>query len=145
MKLTFNEIWKVEQKETTVVSLLRYWAIITLAPLVLGTAFIASSTVQSLSFLKQQIGGYAINWAIWVQIGSVAVMTLGFVLMYWFIPRCQVRFKFALIAGVITGIIFELLKQTFGFVVQNFTSYEKCMVRLRCCLCFYCGYICRGT
>ena len=125
IEATFNEIWKVEQKETTVVSLLRYWAIITLAPLVLGTAFIASSTVQSLSFLKQQIGGYAINWAIWVQIGSVAVMTLGFVLMYWFIPRCQVRFKFALIAGVITGIIFELLKQTFGFVVQNFTSYEK--------------------
>lgn len=122
---TFNEIWKVEKKQTTVISLLRYWAIITLAPLLLGSAFIVSSTVQSLSFLNQQIAGYAINWAVWVQIGSVAVMTLGFVLMYWFIPRCQVKFKYALIAGVVTGIIFELLKQTFGFIVQNFTSYEK--------------------
>lgn len=122
---TFNEIWKVEKKTTTVVSLLRYYAIITLAPLLLGTAFIVSSTVQSLSFLNQRIAGYAINWAVWVQIGSIAIMTLGFVLMYWFIPRCQVKFKYALIAGIITGIIFELLKQTFGFVVQNFTSYEK--------------------
>lgn len=122
---TFNEIWKVEKKNTTVVSLLRYYAIITLAPLLLGTAFIVSSTVQSLSFLNQRIAGYAINWAVWVQIGSIAIMTFGFVLMYWFIPRCQVKFKYALIAGITTGIIFELLKQTFGFVVQNFTSYEK--------------------
>ncbi|ELA08591.1 ribonuclease BN [Moraxella macacae 0408225] len=125
IETAFNEIWKVEKKETTVVSLLRYWAIITLAPLVLGTAFIVSSTVQSLSFLNQKIGGYGIDWAVWIQIVSVGVMTIGFVLMYWFIPRCQVRFKFALIAGVIIGVIFELLKQTFGFVVENFTSYEK--------------------
>ncbi|WP_394261876.1 YhjD/YihY/BrkB family envelope integrity protein [Moraxella boevrei] len=125
IETAFNEIWKVEKKETTLVSLLRYWAIITLAPLVLGTAFIVSSTVQSLSFLNQKIGGYGINWAVWIQLASIGVMTLGFVLMYWFIPRCQVRFKFALIAGVITGTIFELLKQTFGFVVDNFTSYEK--------------------
>lgn len=122
---TFNEIWKVEKKKTTVISLLRYWAIITLAPLLLGTAFIVSSTVQSLSFLNQKIGDYAIDWAIWVQGASILVMTLGFVFMYWFIPRCQVKFKYALIAGIVTGIIFELLKQTFGFIVQNFTSYEK--------------------
>lgn len=125
IETTFNQIWKVENKPTTMISLLRYWAIITLAPLLLGTAFVVSSTVQSLSFLNQQIAGYAINWAVWVQIGSVCVMTLGFILMYWFVPRCQVKFKYALIAGVVIGIIFELLKQTFGFIVQNFTSYEK--------------------
>lgn len=120
----FNEIWRVEKKETTLFNLLRYWAIVTIAPFVLGTAFIVSSTVQSLSFLNQNFGGYAIDWAVWVHIASVLVMTLGFVGIYWFIPRCQVRFKHALIAGIITGIIFELLKQFFGLAVSNFTSYE---------------------
>lgn len=120
----FNEIWRVEKKETTLFNLLRYWAIVTIAPFVLGTAFIVSSTVQSLSFLNQSFGGYAIDWAVWVHIASVLVMTLGFVGIYWFIPRCQVRFKHALVAGIITGIIFELLKQFFGLAVSNFTSYE---------------------
>lgn len=124
IETAFNQIWRVEKKETTLFNLLRYWAIITLAPLILGTAFIVSSTVQSLSFLNQKIGGYGIDWAIWVQIGSAAVMMLGLVGMYWFIPRCQVRFKHALVAGIVVGIIFELLKLTFGVIVDNFTSYK---------------------
>lgn len=124
IETAFNQIWRVEKKETTLFNLLRYWAIITLAPLILGTAFIVSSTVQSLSFLNQKVGGYGIDWAIWVQIGSVAVMMLGLVGMYWFIPRCQVRFKHALVAGIVVGIIFELLKMTFGVIVDNFTSYK---------------------
>ncbi len=124
IETAFNQIWRVEKKETTLINFLRYWAIITLAPLILGTAFIVSSTVQSLSFLNQKIGGYGIDWAIWVQIGSVAVMMMGLVGMYWFVPRCQVRFKHALVAGIVVGIIFELLKLTFGVIVDNFTSYK---------------------
>lgn len=121
----FNEIWRVEKKPTNMVSLLRYYAIITIAPIVLGSAFLISSTVQSLSFLNQKVAGYSIDWAVWIQLISNVIMTLGFVAIYWFIPRCQVRFKYALIAGIFTGIIFELLKQTFGFFVENFTSYQK--------------------
>lgn len=121
----FNQIWRVEQKAEGLQSILRYWAIVTLGPLVLGTAFVVSSTVQSLSFLNQSIGGYGIDWARWVQIGSVLMMTLGFVAMYWFVPRCKVKFTYALIAGVFVAVSFELLKQTFGVVMTNFTSYEK--------------------
>lgn len=124
IETAFNQIWHVEKKETTLFNVLRYWAVITLLPLVLGTAFIISSTVQSLSFLNQKVAGYSIDWAVWVQVGTIVIMTLGFVLIYWFVPRCQVRFKYALIAGIIVGIIFELLKQTFGFFVENFTSYK---------------------
>lgn len=124
IETAFNQIWRVQKKETTWLNLLRYWAVITLAPLILGTAFIVSSTVQSLSFLNQKIGGYGIDWAVWVQGGSIAVMIMGLVGMYWFIPRCQVRFKHALVAGIVVGIIFELLKLTFGVIVDNFTSYK---------------------
>ena len=43
--------------------------------------------------------------------------------MYWFIPRCHV-FKTCAVAGVVVGIIFEILKLTFGVIVDNFTSYK---------------------
>ena len=120
----FNQIWRVEDRSGGFKSILRYWTIVTLGPLVLGTAFIASSAVQSLSFLNQQVAGYGIDWSFWVQIASIAVTMAGFIGMYWFIPKARVPVKNAAIAGVFVTIVFELLKHTFGVVMTNFTSYE---------------------
>lgn len=120
----FNQIWRVENRSGGIKSIVRYWTIITLGPLVLGTAFIVSSTVQSLSFLNQQIAGYGIDWNFWVQIVSFGVTIAGFIGMYWFIPKAKVPIKNAAIAGVFVAVIFELLKYTFGIVMTNFTSYE---------------------
>lgn len=44
--------------------------------------------------------------------------------MYWFIPKVQVPFKNAAIAGIVSAILFEILKTVFGTVMSNFTSYE---------------------
>ncbi|WP_313596354.1 YihY family inner membrane protein [Psychrobacter sanguinis] len=120
----FNQIWRVEDRSGGVKSIVRYWTIITLGPLVLGTAFIVSSTVQSLSFLNQQIGGYGIDWNFWIQLVSFAITIAGFIGMYWFIPKAKVPLKNAAIAGVFVAVTFELLKYSFGIVMTNFTSYE---------------------
>tara|TARA_R110002051_G_scaffold31195_3_gene71312 strand:+ start:3352 stop:4929 length:1578 start_codon:yes stop_codon:yes gene_type:complete len=120
----FNQIWRVENRSGGMRSMLRYWTIVTLGPLVLGIAFIASSAVQSLSFLNRQIGGYGIDWAFWVQIVSIGVTTAGFIGMYWFIPKARVPAKNAAIAGVFVAVVFELMKHLFGTVMANFTSYE---------------------
>lgn len=120
----FNQIWRVENRSGGIKSMLRYWTIVTLGPLVLGTAFIASSAVQSLSFLNRQIGGYGIDWSFWVQLVSIGVTVAGFIGMYWFIPKARVPAKNAAIAGIFVAIVFELLKHIFGTVMTNFTSYE---------------------
>ena len=120
----FNQIWRVTDRAGGIKSMLRYWTIVTMGPIVLGTAFIASSTVQSLSFLNRQIAGYGIDWSFWVQMVSIGITVAGFVGMYWFIPKARVPFKNAAIAGIIVAIVFELLKHIFGTVMTNFTSYE---------------------
>ena len=120
----FNQIWRVENRSGGLKSILRYWTIVTLGPLVLGTAFIVSGTVQSLDLLNQQVGGYGIDWSFWVRVVSLAVTVAGFIGMYWFIPKARVPFKNAVIAGVIVAIVFESLKAIFGTVMSNFTSYE---------------------
>lgn len=120
----FNQIWRVENRIGGLKSMLRYWTIVTLGPLVLGTAFIASSTVQSLSFLNQQIAGYGIDWSFWVQAVSVGITITGFIGMYWFIPKARVPAKNAIIAGLFVAIVFELMKHLFGTVMANFTNYE---------------------
>lgn len=120
----FNQIWRVEDRSGGIKSMLRYWTIVTLGPLVLGTAFIASSAIQSISFLNRQIAGYGIDWSFWIQAVSISITVAGFIGMYWFIPKARVPFKNAAIAGVIVAIVFELLKHVFGTVMTNFTSYE---------------------
>ncbi|MGO1250224.1 YhjD/YihY/BrkB family envelope integrity protein [Psychrobacter sp.] len=120
----FNQIWRVEGRSGGIKSLLRYWTLVTLGPLVLGTAFIASSAVQSLSFLNRQIAGYGIDWSFWVQLVSMSITVAGFIGMYWFIPKARVPPKSAAIAGLIVAIVFELMKHLFGTVIANFTSYE---------------------
>lgn len=120
----FNQIWRVEGRSGGFKSVIRYWTIITLGPLVLGTAFIVSSAVQSLSFLNQQIAGYGIDWGFWVQVVSYIVTVAGFIGMYWFIPKARVPFKSAAIAGIFVAVLFELLKYFFGTLMSNFTSYE---------------------
>lgn len=120
----FNQIWRVEDRSGGIKSILRYWTIITLGPLVLGTAFLVSSAVQSLSFLNQQVAGYGIDWGFWVQVVSFAVTIAGFIGMYWFIPKAKVPLKNAATAGVFVAVTFELLKYSFGIIMSNFTSYE---------------------
>ena len=78
----FNQIWRVGNRSGGIKSMLRYWTIVTMGPIVLGTAFIASSTVQSLSFLNRQIAGYGIDWSFWVQMVSIGITVAGFVGMY---------------------------------------------------------------
>ena len=120
----FNQIWRVENRSGGMKSMLRYWTIVTLGPLVLGTAFLASSAVQSLSFLNRQIAGYGIDWSFWVQAVSIGITVAGFIGMYWFIPKARVPAKNAAIAGLFVAIVFELMKHLFGTVMANFTSYE---------------------
>src|SRR5699024_11527903 len=62
----FNQIWRVENRSGGMKSILRYWTIVRLGPLILGTASIVSSTLQSLSVLNRQIAGDGIDWALWI-------------------------------------------------------------------------------
>ena len=124
IETAFNQIWRVEDKSGGMKSMVRYWLLLTIGPLVLGTAFIVSSTVQSLSFLNQQVAGYGIDWAFWIHIVTFCVTTGGFIGMYWFIPKAYVPIKNAAIAGVIAALSFELLKYIFSIAMSHATNYE---------------------
>ncbi|UNU72833.1 YihY family inner membrane protein [Moraxella nasovis] len=124
IETAFNDIWRVQERSGGMKSVIRYWAMITLGPIILAVAFGASSAIQSADFFNRQVAGYGIDWGIWAYLVSLLIAVSGFVGMYWFIPKVQVPFKNAAIAGIIVAILFETLKQIFGTVMTNFTSYE---------------------
>jgi len=55
---------------------------------------------------------------------SFVLTILGFFILNWTIPNRSVPIKAALIAGTFSAVVFELLKNLFGIIMSNFTSYE---------------------
>lgn len=119
----FNQIWKVKKARGGIVGFMRYWTIISLSPILLGSAFALSSTVVSMHFLNNNIAGYELNGAFWLWLVSAALTWLGFSVLYWTIPNHNVPMRSAFIAGSISAMLFEGLRQLFGMIMTDFTSY----------------------
>lgn len=122
---SFNHIWKVKRPRGGVIGFMRYWTIISLGPILLGGAFVLSSALSSLEFLNRHVAGYSVDWSAWLKLVSISLTLAGFTFLYWLIPNCKVPLKQAAIAGALSGLLFELLKAGFGFVMGNFTSYDQ--------------------
>lgn len=124
VEVAFNHIWKVKKSRGGIIGFMRYWTIISLGPILLGSAFALSSTVASMNFLNNNITGYELNGAFWLWLTSFALTWLGFSLLYWTVPNQAVPIRSAFIAGIVSAVLFEALRQLFGLIMSNFTSYE---------------------
>lgn len=124
IEMAFNQIWRIEEKTGGLKSILHYVLMVFGLPVVLAVAFMASSAIQSLHFLNKKIGGYGIDWAIWAEVASFGFVVLGFIGIYFLLPKVKVPFKNAMIAGIVIAILFECVKRFFGLAISNFTSYQ---------------------
>lgn len=124
IETVFNRIWRVQETRGGIIGFMRYWTIISLGPILLGSAFVISSTVASLNVLSDNFTGYEVNGEFVLWLISFALTILGFFILNWTIPNRSVPIKAALIAGTFSAVVFELLKDLFGLIMTNFTSYE---------------------
>ena len=123
IETVFNRIWRVDETRNGIIGFMRYWTIISLGPILLGSAFVISSTVASMSLLSNFTGHYQVDGTFVFGIISFSLTILGFFILYWTIPNRSVPIQAAAIAGVFSAVVFELLKNLFGFIMANFTSY----------------------
>lgn len=124
IETAFNRIWRVKETRGGMMGFMRYWTIISLGPILLGSAFVISSTMASMSVLSNHFAGYELNGTFILWLISFGLTIIGFFILYWTIPNRSVPIKSAAIAGAFSATVFELLKNLFGFVMSNFTSYE---------------------
>lgn len=123
IETVFNRIWRVQETRNGIIGFMRYWTIISLGPILLGSAFVISSALASMNILNNNFAGYEVDSSMLLVIVSFSLTVLGFFILYWTIPNRSVPIRAAAIAGVFGAIAFELLKNLFGFVMANFTSY----------------------
>ncbi|MEQ3694473.1 MAG: YihY family inner membrane protein [Alcanivorax sp.] len=117
----FNRIWNVESTRSKIQMFFRYWAVLSLGPLMFGAAVATSSVLASMPL-----------WADTPNLGIISLArlvpwlltTAGITVLYVMVPNCKVPAAHALTAAVIVSLAFELGKFLFSSALGLFPTYK---------------------
>ena len=116
----FNQIWRVKQKRPILKSMLVYWALITLAPLLIGVSLTVTSYLfEATSDVVGTIPGSKILYTI----ASIIFTTSAFALLYVSVPNRRIEWRDAAWGGLVAGILFEIAKRIFASFVIHIPTY----------------------
>jgi len=120
----FNQIWRVKQRRSLIKRALVYWALFTLAPLLIGISLTVTSYLLTMTFasttdvVKVIPGGQMIY-----RLASLIFTTGAFSLLYTVVPNRRVEWRDAVWGGLIAGILFEFAKFSFAKFVIHIPTY----------------------
>lgn len=119
---SLNRIWRVKTARSFTQSLIVYWAIMTLGPLLLGASLSFTTLVSPVaSTLAQQLPLLGTITSIFI---SLLLMTTFFGLLYLIVPNRLVDWRDALVGGLVAAIAFEMTNRGFAFFITKFPSYR---------------------
>lgn len=119
----FNHIWRVRQERKGIISFLRYWAVLSLGPLLLGLGFAVSSYIASFRFFDSAAS--LVSGAMpGLGIIPFVFTALAFMLFYVAVPNCKVPLKAGFAGGLLAALLFEMAKGGFGIFITQFSSYQ---------------------
>lgn len=118
----FNVIWRVARPRPLLKRLVVYWAVLTLAPLLIGA---------SLS-LTSWLVGFSMGYAKHIPVFGVGVMkvlpvlftTLAFAMLFRLVPNRYVPHSHALTGALVAAIVFECMNRIFGYYISHFPTYK---------------------
>ncbi len=118
----FNRIWRVRRGRPGLTGFLRYWAVLSLGPVLLGLGLALSSYLAT-----NQMVSHAASLVTSLLPGLVIVpflcSTAALVLIYITVPHCHVPWKSAWVGGLCAAFFFETAKNLFAVLMSHFSSY----------------------
>lgn len=119
---SFNRIWRVPTIRPKFTRFLLYWTLLTLGSILTVAAISASASVLAYAELSgmrtEGFSNVLIRWS------PFLIEFFAMTCAYWLIPHRRVPFRFAVAAGFLAALLFELLKFAFTSYVRN-TSFEQ--------------------
>lgn len=100
-----NAIWEVDRPRGWERRIPDYFAVLLVAPLLLAVAISVGTSLRSdavVSYLLE-IPGFEQVYRLGLRQVPIVLTSLGFSLLYWFLPNTRVRFLSALLGGVVAG------------------------------------------
>ena len=121
---SFNRIWKIKKKRNPIKRILIYFSLLIMGPLLIGIGLALTSYLLSIPVIADvdttfNIKTHLLGWL------PFLMTSIAFILLYILVPNCYVYKKYAVSAGVICAILFELAKYGFGIYVKEMSGYEN--------------------
>lgn len=118
----FNMIWRVSRPRSLMKRVLVYWAVLTLAPLLIGASLSLTSWLVGFSAeYAQQAPSVSMDV---LKIVPVVLTTAAFTLLFRVVPNRYVPIRHAIIGGLIAALAFEAMNRGFAFYISHFHTYK---------------------
>lgn len=118
-----NRIWKVTQPRKGITSLLMYWAVLTLGPLLLGVGLGISSYLTSVTLVTDTVAWLG-GMEMWLALLPIIFTTAMLSLLYIIVPNCHVPLRQGIAGAAVAASFFELAKGGFALFVGMAPSYR---------------------
>jgi membrane protein len=118
----FNMIWRVSRPRSLLQRVLVYWAVLTLAPLLVGGSLTLTSWLVGFSAAyAQQIPSIRMDA---LRLIPVVMTTAAFTLLFRVVPNRFVPMRHAVTGGLIAALAFESMNRGFAFYIAHFSTYK---------------------
>lgn len=120
----FNTIWRVSRQRTVVQRILVYWAVLTLAPLLMGGSLSMTSWLIGTSRMAGNLSNLSPVVIVLLKVIPLILATLTFAFLFRVVPNRYVPLKHAFIGGAVSAIAFEAMSRAFALYISNFPTYK---------------------
>ena len=119
---TLNRIWQVKKPRPVLRRLLLYACLLLAGPVVIGASLWATSYLLDASSALLEAQPDWIPYAL--SVGPVLLGAAGFACLYRFVPHTVVRWRHAILGGLLAGVAFEVGKRGFAIYLANVPAYR---------------------
>ncbi|MGE3297955.1 MAG: YihY family inner membrane protein [Porticoccaceae bacterium] len=115
---TFNHIWGVPDRRRRLADFLRYWAVLTLGPVLFGAGLLLHTYLVALQALVDGVDILGISR--WALVYLPALLSWSaFTLLFTAVPHAPVPLRWAMIGGLATTVLLYSARFLFGAMVTN--------------------------
>jgi len=120
---TINRVWNIKRCKRTLFKLFLYFLVLMALPVLVAVSLSVSTYFLSITSLDNTIGKGVWDLVL-VNLSPMFVTWLAFIIIYKWVPNTSVKFKYAVISGFISAILFEWAKSLFLAYIHYFPSYD---------------------
>ena len=121
VEVALNTLWKVDRQRRLAHRLLVFWAVISLGPVLAGASLYATTFLAKESF--GLLAGMPLLLELALKLLPVVLGGLTLAALFVVVPNTRVKRMDALLGGLVSAVILEIMKIGFGLYVSQFSTY----------------------
>lgn len=121
----FNYTWRVSDQRPITQRFSNYLSVILIGPVLVFSAIGMTASVSNVAAVKDamDIEAVSVVFTFFSRLIPYLLIILAFTLIYVFVPNTKVKFRSALIGGIVSGILWETSGWVFASFIVNSTKY----------------------